>query len=290
MTGTVVDRRKTPPIDSRIRARRIDVRRREGRRRLRRLTAVVAASALVLGAWALVRSPALDVDTIEVSGAEQTPVADVLASIAIDRGDALVDVDVTLAAERVAALPWVASVDVERSWGGAIAVSIVERTPDLVASDPTGQLWLIDADGSVLGAANDSVDGFVRVDGIDVPPPGGAIDTERAAALALSVGLPDDVRPLVAAVVVDESDEIWIRLLPRPGEVDARGAARADGGVIRLGDGRELDEQIRATTAVLDQVDLTDLAVVDVRVPSNPVVTRTPVPGVAEDDEEAGTA
>lgn len=290
MTGSVIDRPKNPPIDSRIRARRIDVRRREGRRRLRRLAAVLAVSALVLGAWALVRSPALDVDEIVVTGASRTPVDEVLASLAVSRGDALVDIDVNQSAEGVAALPWVASVDVERTWGGTIAVDVVERTPDLVASDSTGQLWLVDADGAVLGAADDSIDPFVRVDGIDPPAPGNAIDSGRSAALGLAVGLPEHVRPLVAAVEVDEADEIWIRLHARPGEVDADGATRADGGLIRFGDGRALEEQIRAAAAVLDQVDLTDLAVVDVRVPSNPVVTRTPVSGASGGVDEATTA
>jgi len=117
------------------------------------------------------------------------------------------------------------------------------------------------------------------VEGLSVPAPGDVIDPANAAALTLAVSVPESVRPLVAAVEVDGDAQISLRLLSRPGEVDADGAARLDGGHVRLGDGRSLEEQVRSLTAVLEQVDLTDLVEVDVRVPANPVVSRTAVPG-----------
>ena len=53
-------------VDPRIRKRQIDVRRAEGRRRLRVLTVVVIVVLLVAGALAATRTPLLDVDRIVV--------------------------------------------------------------------------------------------------------------------------------------------------------------------------------------------------------------------------------
>ena len=284
MTPTLVDRPSTsPPIDRRIRARRIEVRRTEGRRRLRRLAMLLGASALVLVAWGIVRSPLLDVDQIHIAGAERTTEEQILTALAVERGDALVDVDVDAAGSSVATLPWIASVAVERTWGGAVDVEVVERDPDAVTRASDGSAWLVDVDGTVLGPADDveaaSSDGLMVVEGLSVPAPGDVIDPADAAALTLAVSVPESVRPLVAAVEVDGDAQISLRLLSRPGEVDADGVARLDGGHVRLGDGRSLEEQVRSLTAVLEQVDLTDLVEVDVRVPANPVVSRTAVPG-----------
>ena len=285
MTGTVVDR-PTPPIDRRIRARRIEVRRREGRRRLRRLLAVLGLSSLVLAGWALLRSPALDVDEIVVSGAAQTSEQDVVAALGIEQGDALVDVDAAAAAARVAALPWVFEVAVDRSWAGSISVALVERDPDLVALDAQGSPWWVDADGAVLGAAPPD-HGLVAVEGVAPPAPGDVI-AAPSAALRIAASLPADVRPLVAAVEVRDGGEIWVRLHARPGEVDAQGAPRSDGGHALIGDGRDLDASLRSLAIVLAQVDLTDLVVVDLRVPANPVVTRTVAAAEPADEEEGG--
>lgn len=282
MTGTVIDRPPSPPIDRRIRARRIEVRRGEGRRRLRRLVVLLCASAVVVATWGIVRSPLLDIDEIHVVGVTHTDVATVVDVLGVSVGDALIDVDVDAAASRVAALPWVAGVDVTRAWGGSITVEVVERTADAVVVDPRGALWLVDADGAVLGLADPAdVGGLMPIEGIAPPAPGGAVDPAHDAALRLATSIPDSVRPLVAAVEADRDGEVWVRLVARPGEVDANGQPRPDGGHVRIGDGREIDEQVRSLTTVLEQVDLTDLGVLDVRVPANPVVIRTMQPGGA---------
>jgi cell division protein FtsQ len=117
------------PIDPRIRARRIEVQRSEGRRRLQRLALVGAAVALVAGLWWLAFTPLFDVDAIRVHGADHTGEAAVLSSIGIHRGDALFTADVGAASRSLARLPWVATVKVRRSWPGTISVTIVERAP-----------------------------------------------------------------------------------------------------------------------------------------------------------------
>ncbi|MGI9033123.1 MAG: hypothetical protein ACR2HY_05490, partial [Acidimicrobiales bacterium] len=57
------------PIDPRIRRRQLQVRRAEGRRRLRLLVATSIVVAVLGAGWGLTRSPLLDVDRVTVQGA-----------------------------------------------------------------------------------------------------------------------------------------------------------------------------------------------------------------------------
>jgi hypothetical protein len=51
-------------------------------------------------------------------------------------------------------------------------------------------------------------------------------------------------------------------------------ASLAGGGVVRFGSAEALEEKLVALATVLSDVDLTDLAVLDLRVPSSPALTR----------------
>jgi hypothetical protein len=64
----------------------------------------------------------------------------------------------------------------------------------------------------------------------------------------------------VAGVAAAEGGQLELRLNPA--------------GVVRLGPPDQLAEKMLATQTVLAQVDLTGLAVLDVRVPASPAITR----------------
>ncbi|MBK5223152.1 MAG: FtsQ-type POTRA domain-containing protein [Acidimicrobiia bacterium] len=286
MNGSVLDRpRVSPPIDDRLRARRIEVRRVEGRRRLRRLVVAIGITVVALVAWGVTRSPLLDVDHIEVHGATQTASGAIATASSIGRGDPLTDVDLSSARGAIAALPWVASVEVTRSWSGTIDITVVERMPTLVLRDVTGESWLVDADGWVLASAT-SPTSLVTVTGVPMSAVGQRLEPVPHHLLALAESASGTFRSAVSVIEVDASGEVWGVLRPRPGEVDADGGPRTDGGRIRFGDARSPGEEMLAATTVLDHVDLTDLEVLDVRVPSNPVVTRVPW---ADDASDAST-
>lgn len=284
MTGTLIDPpRQQPGIDARIRARRIEVRRREGRRRLRRIVVLAAITVVVAAAWALTRSSLLDVDRIVVTGPSHTDAADLVAAAGVAPGDALVDLDTGAAARRVAALPWIASAEVSRAWGGTVTISVIERRPLAVLRGADGAGWLVDADGVVIDdAASDPLSPLPVVEGVAPVAPGQVLDPVPTRLLQLVAAAPDDVWAQVEAVEVDADGQTWMRLRARPGELDAEGVPRTDGGRIRLGDLRAVDDQVVAVATLLGQVDLTDLDVADLRVPDSFVVTRTgPVDGAA---------
>jgi hypothetical protein len=89
--------------------------------------------------------------------------------------------------------------------------------------------------------------------------PGAVADAPEL--LAVAAALPTAVAAAVATVAAVD------------GEVEL---VLAEGGIARLGQAVEIGAKLVAVATVLEQVDRTCLAIVDVRVPSAPAVTRTP--------------
>lgn len=246
-----------PPIDPRIRARRIAVQRDAGRRRLARLIDVGIVLAVALGFVAALYTPLLDVDAVEVAGTARLTAAEVVAAAGIDRGTPLVQVDLGAAGARVAALPWVASARLHRGIDGTITVEVVERTPVAVVSRD-GEALLVDEEGRVLGpAAPEEAADLVALEVDAVPAPGEHLPVQTADALS------------VAAALAQRAPGAVVRLDPESLEAEL-----AVGGRAALGDRTALGEKVRSLVTVLDQVDLTCLDLIDVRVPSTPVLTR----------------
>lgn len=251
----------TTTIDPRIRARRIEVQRDVGRRRLRRLVdlgLVLAVAAAFVGA---LRSPLLDVEELRIGGAGRTGVDAVVQAAGISVGDQLMDLRPQAIGRRIAALPWVLEVTVDRGLGGVVEVSVVERTPVAILGQGA-EAVLVDGLGRILapvGDAPEAASSLVTVVGLpeDLDPgaflPSGALD-----ALEVATRLAAVVPGTVAEVVV--GDDLVARLV--------------DGGEVRLGDATRLAAKLRSLETVLTQVDLTCLAVVDVRAPGSPVLTR----------------
>jgi cell division protein FtsQ len=248
-------------IDPRIRARRIEVQRDAGRRRLRRLVDVGLVLAVAAGFLVALRSPLLDVSSVEVAGADRTGAAAVVQAAGIAEGDQLIDVRPGRAAHHVADLPWVGRVTVHRSLGGRVEIVVTEREPAAVLGEGPAAV-LVDATGRVLAKVADVPDvaeGLVRVQGVhgDLVP---GADLGRAAAggLSLAKRLADVVPGAIASVSI--GDELTATL--------------AQGGEVRFGDTTRLAAKLRSLQTVLEQVDLHCLDRLDVRAPGNPVLTR----------------
>jgi cell division protein FtsQ len=256
-----------PGIDPRMSARRQAVRLEEDRRRIRRalwLVGVVGVAVLVAVAT---RTPLLDVDQVEVAGAERITTADVdavLAGAGLHAGDPLLEVDLGQARLALEALPGVVEADVQRRWPGTIVVDLVERTP-VAAVAVAGGTALVGADGIVVAVADPaSLAGLTGVVPVAGPADLAAGDRYDAAGLlAVAAAVPDVLRPLIAGIGPGEGE----------GAVEL---ALVDGGVIRLGAADQLATKLVAAATVLTQVDTACLATVDVRVPSAPAVTREP--------------
>lgn len=170
--------------------------------RRRRVAALVAAllglAGLLLGGRVLVYDAGLaDVEGVEVRGAVTVPPGEVVAAAAVEPGTPLAGVDTAAVADRVAALPAVATVEVGRDWPNTVVVTVTERVPVAVAR-VSGRDLLVDATG--LGYRPAPPD--TTLPRLRVPDPGPG-ESRTVAALTVLAALPSVVREQVRAVDVD---------------------------------------------------------------------------------------
>lgn len=247
--------RGTPVIDPRIDQRRRDVERGRTRRRWHRVAGLGIVAVLAVGAVALTRTAALDVDRVTVRGATGDRADQVQAAADVRPGDPLVSIDTGAVAGRVEALPWVAGAEVDRSWKGTIAVQVSERSPLAVAGRGEAAV-LLDAHGRSLGPAGDA--DLPRV-ATAAPEPGAFVAASARPTLLVLRGLPEDLRRQVAT------------LNSGSGGVDA---VLHDGIRVRLGDATRLSVKAQALAALLELPDRSSVTTIDLRAPSTPAVTR----------------
>jgi cell division protein FtsQ len=252
-------------MDPRIRERRAAVQLETDRHRRRRLVSALVLLSIVASGWGLTRTALLDVDAVAVAGASNTTAATVREVSGISLGDRLTGVPLDRAAARVAALPWVQSVDVHRQWPGTVRISVVERTA--VATMPAQvQGWLlVDATGRQLAHVPGPPPELVRIDAEPVgADPGGAVPAELDDLLSIAAGVPQVLRDRIVSLHPVDG-----------GEVDARVRLRNNTeAIVRLGDVRQPSRTWLALGTVLDETDPRGLTQIDLRVPSAPVLTR----------------
>jgi cell division protein FtsQ len=250
-------------VDPRMRSRRIGVRRDAGRRRLKRLTLALSVAALVVGLAVATRTPLLDVDRVTVTGTERTSVEDVVRLAAVERGEPLVSVDPGAVANRIEELPWVDSARVERAWPSTVKIQVTERVAVAVVQVTDERAAVVDAEGWVVSIESRSADapadpaGPLVLTGIDERvAEGEQLSEEARAALAVASALAERMPGAVSGVSTDLDAEL------------------VDGGFIRFGSVEDLDDKVTAARTVLDDVDITCLELLDVRVPGSPALTR----------------
>jgi len=241
----------------------VDARREEGRHRLRVLVAVSAVVVTGCGGWGLTRSPLFDVDTVVVDGATHLSADDVRLASGLRHGQPLADVDERAVARAVETLPWVREASVGRRWPGTVTIRLSER--GVVAATPgiDGGFALVDSSGRVLELAAAVPPGTVELTGL--PPiggPGSRLGAEGVATLSVAVALPPSLASRTAGVE------------PEPGTTGGVELRLMPSGTVKLGPPENLDKKFAAVAVVLAQVDVRNLAVLDVRRPESPVLTR----------------
>ncbi len=257
-----VDGRPSAPIDPRIRARRVAIKRSAGRRRLRWVIAFLVLVALALVAVAVVFSPLLDVDRITVAGQFRTDPGDIVAAGGVQRGEPLARVDLAAVAHRVEELPWVAEATVVRDWPGTLHYRVTERVPVAAVQGPDATWVAVDGEGRVLAALDAAPDDLPTVEGSTIGATVGATAPEdERDAFTLAAAIPTASRPLVDAVVLDDRGGLTVRL--------------ASGGVATVGPAEDLEAKGLALASVLAAVDPC-IATLDLTVASAPLLTRTP--------------
>lgn len=234
----------------RARTRRRFVRRRWARRWLAWRPALATLGVLVvlgLASWLVLFSHVLDVEEVEVGGAELLTADDVRRAVGAVEGRPLARLDLAEVETRVEALTPVLEAKVSRGWPDALRVTVTEREAVAVV-ELAGALRGMDADGVLFRRYDRAPAALPRV----VMPPG--TRSEAMAEAARVVGaLPADLGRRVQRVEVETVDAISLVL---PG-----------GRSVVWGSADDSEAKARVVGALLSAV---EARVYDVSVPGQP--------------------
>ncbi|MFB9378893.1 cell division protein FtsQ/DivIB [Kineococcus gynurae] len=192
-----------------------------GRRTLLGALAVL----LLLGAagWLLLASPFLRVETVRVEGTRLTDPAQVQRLAEAALGRPMLTAGSGEGEREVEALPFVASVSVQRHWPHELIVRVEERVGVAAVPAASGGVDLVDASGVVRLHAETPPPG-VPLLGVDVARAGvGALEAARQ----VNAALPPDLRARVAEITASSPDDVRLRLAEGP-EVVWGGADRPE--------------------------------------------------------------
>lgn len=274
MTTTTPNNVFGAPVHPKFERRATEVQDQNRQRRSRLALFLIAMVVVVLAAAGLTRTGALDVDDIRVLGARNLSAEDIRSAAAIGDSEPLVELDTTVVASRIASLPWVDEASVSKALSGEVTIEVQERTPAvLIRTTETDQRAatdvLVDATGRVLSVAwrgqlpevhGERARSIVPVEGVELEAnPGHWVDSRLLSIVEAIAALP--------ASITDAADQVVVT--DRGLELHLGG-----NGSVVLGDGRDIEQKVWSLRSFVASVNLHCLAVLDLRAPSVPVMTR----------------
>ncbi len=285
-------------IDPRIARRWVEVRRQQGRRRLRILLIVGAALlVLALGAGSLY-TPLFKVRHVRVSVRGAIPSSEVMKLSGVSGRTLMVRVNDSTIERRLNAVPNLGDAQVTTHWPGTVSIKVAVRQAVAVISETTGNQpasrWEeIDATGRVIAVVGASPPGLPQLQigggatavgqwvpnsagpSFSVPAPGRpgpadlraasdspAVPNGVAAALAVAAALPPPIRGAIEAIAAGGSGGLSLTAAPTEGSAGPLS--------VEFGDGSELASKITALTALLTQTNLAGVTGLDLTVPDRP--------------------
>lgn len=125
-------------MDRKMAARRHGVTEQRAATRLRVLIVVVGLIGLAAVAFWLVRSPFLEVDRVEISGAQHSEAAAIVERLGVTSGTPTISVDAAALETALRADPWIAEASVVVTWPGSVDVEVTEHVPVAAVQVPDG--------------------------------------------------------------------------------------------------------------------------------------------------------
>jgi len=258
-------RPKKPSADPRIEARRVEVARHEGRKRLKLLIALAAITLASIGALVALQSTWLDVDEVVVVGGERTSAEEVRAASGIVIGTPLVDLDMAVSAKAIEALPWVATAVVNRTWNGTVTAEITERSAAVALPLAAGGFMLIDSAGRQLGPVEQRPDWAHTINGLEASGLAGQpAPTEIHGVIRLLSLLDAEQMAGITSVSVVDGNLVLDLV---------------QGGTVDLGIASGLSDKLVSYDTIRASVDLRCLHRIDLRVHTAPAITRISATG-----------
>lgn len=183
-------------------AQRFGASTRQRRTRLWVALAVVVVLAAV-AVWAVGFSSLLTVREVRVLGAVSVSADQVRTAAEVPSGVPLARVDTAAIAERIEAIPRVASVEIRRGWPDVLVLVVTERTPLAVIREGTALTYL-DASAARFGTVS------VAPRGMPLVVASGANATTTA--LQVVAALPASLRSSVTTVTARSRDDVVLAL------------------------------------------------------------------------------
>jgi cell division protein FtsQ len=201
-------------------------------------------------AYVVMFTSVLGVRSVEVVGVKEIPAEDVIKAADIQHGTPMVRLDADEAAARVAKLPRVFEVRVERSWPSTVQVIVTERTPVAVLHNGA-DLHLIDATGLDYAVTKTAPAGLPTLAMTNVRP------TDRATKAAVTVlgAIPKQLKTQVITVSADTPGDVRLTL--------------SDGRVVKWGNAEDNSRKAAVLAALLTRPGKT----YDVATPDFPTVS-----------------
>jgi cell division septal protein FtsQ len=290
----VTDTFTRPRIDPRFARRRVEVRRANGRRRLRLLivtVSVVLAAGLAAGSFL---TPLWKVRHVRIQVRGPISRQRIEALAGLDRQRLMIDVNPARIAARLDAVPNLGGARVSRQWPGTVSIEVGVRAAVAQVSRGATTWATVDPTGRILADASSQIPGMpvIRV-AAQVPEPGGwlasalgptvapgtpaaqevdlnapsgstqAPDPVEAALVAMQV-MPPSVKAEIISVTIGATGSLALSLLP---------ANFAAGSIsVNLGDGSQLGQKVSALVALVTESDLSKVTQIDLTVPDRPVL------------------
>jgi cell division protein FtsQ len=209
--------------------------------------AVLGIAALGAAVWVVGWSDLIVVEDVRVEGAPESLAAEVRTAAGAPIGTPLARVDTGGMADRVAAVPAVSRVDVDRAWPSALVVRVSPREPLALLRTADGDR-AVDRTGAVFEPVV-PVEGLPRLEA-----PGEEAAGARSAAVGVLSSLPPELAARVAAVRATTDVDVELVL--------------DDGSSVRWGAPDRSDRKAEVLAALLTQ----QAAAYDVSAPERPTV------------------
>jgi len=193
-----------PSMDPRVRARRVAVKRAEGRRRLVWVGVAAGAVLALVAVLAVFASPLFAVEEVEVQGRVYTDPAAIQAVVDDIDGEPILLVDTLGAERRLEEIPWVERAIVTTDFPDRVVIDLRERQPLATFQGGDSRYRVIDADGRVIEVLDGRPVDYVLLTGPAPDTAAGAFAGPPFAGAATLVGaLPGRIRDVTASVSVD---------------------------------------------------------------------------------------
>lgn len=194
-------------MDPRVRARRIAVKRAQGRKRLLWVGAVAAVVVVIVAVLAVFSSSLFAVERVDVQGAPYTQAryGDRMQAV-VDQmmGEPVLLVDTKAAEAELEQLPWIERAFVTTDFPNRVLIDVRERQPlaTFVGSDT--RYRVIDRDGFVLDVLDGRPSNYMLIDGVGPDLDAGSSAGAQYSAAAQLVGaLPAEIRSITMAATLD---------------------------------------------------------------------------------------